>query len=195
MKTIKLTAMAIALMTLFSCNMQTECPCPEDPKPPKNLITYEKALKDLGNYKTAHPGVNGEQYALRVWVSLEDLENYIAYAKAEGKKNEINVNGFDFIFTQYKEGKPDMPNLNNEDYELNFMYAPTYLDGTSNVAFDPMNSKPGDPAKLSELLAGNEPKDSANIQAKSADDNGNGDKPSGPSGIANQASSCPTVCP
>ncbi len=193
MKTIKLSAMAILLMALFSCNVQTECPPVEPPKPPKNLITYEKALKDLGNYKTAHPGVNGEQYALRVWVSLEDLENYIAYAKAEGKKNEINVNGFDFIFTQYKEGKPDMPNLNNEDYELNFMYAPTYKDGTSNIAFDPMNSKPGDPAKLSVLLAGGEPKDSANIQAKSAADNG--DKPSGPSGIANRSTSCPTVCP
>ena len=195
MKTQKLTTVFLTSLMLFSCNMQPDCHCDNEPSTPKNLITYEKALEQLGNYDKAHPGVRGNQYALRTWVSIEELENYIAYAKAEGKKNNIKVNGIDFIYTQYKDANPGMPNESNKDYELTFMYAPTYRDTVNkkNEAFDPMNSKPGDPAKLSERLAFKTSRNSNDTITKQTPPVNN--KPSGPSGIANQALSCPTVCP
>lgn len=195
MKTLRLTTLLLISLMLFSCNMQPDCHCDNEPSTPKNLITYEKAFEQLGNYDKAHPRVRGNQYALRTWVSIEELENYIAYAKAEGKKNNIKVNGIDFIYTQYKEAKAGLPNESNKDYELTFMYAPTYRDTVNdkNEAFDPMNSKPGDPAKLRERLKFKNPKaskDSANEQTTPANS-----RPSGPSGIANNVQTCPTVCP
>ena len=197
MKIIKLILPVLVVSTFVSCTMQSDCPKPEPPQPPKNLISYEKALEQLGNYNIAHPEVRGNEYALRTWVSIEDLENYIAYVKAEGEKNKIKVNGIDFIYTQYKEGKPNMPNESNKDYELTFMYAPTYRDtvNNKNEAFDPMNSKPGEPANLSELLKTSDtPKDNENkadsLSAPLKDDK----KPSGPSGIGNNANSCPNMC-
>ena len=184
MKTIKLSAIAVAFLTIFSCSHEMECPKPEPPTQPKSMITLDEARKQLGNYNTAHPGVRGEQFALRTWVSIEDLENYIAYMKEESKKKGIVVNGIDFIYTQTKEGNPGMANQNNADYELTFMYAPTFKQGTSNVAFDPMSSTQGNPALLKDLLA---PQDST--QNKTESTNG------GPSGIANHYGACPTICP
>ncbi len=195
MKTLKLTTILLTFLTLFACNMQPDCHCDNEPSTPRNLITYEKAIEQLGNYDKAHPGVKGNQFALRTWVSIEELENYIAYAKAEGKKNNIKVNGIDFIYTQYKDAKAGMPNESNKDYELTFMYAPTYRDtmNNKNEAFDPMNSKPGNPAKLSERLKFKHPKESKDSATKQTI-NVNG-RPSGPSGIANMANTCPTMCP
>lgn len=200
MKMIKFLSVVLVVSAFFSCNMQTECPKPEPPKPPQNLITYEKALDQLVNFNIAHPGVRGDQYAVRTWVSIEDLENYIAYAKAEGLKNKIEVNGIDFIYTQYKKGQPNMANEYNKDYELTFMYAPTYRDSASNKneAFDPMNSKPGQPAKLSELLKNSSPKGDENTKSDSLNTDSNPENrpngPSGSSGIANSVNTCPNIC-
>lgn len=194
MKIIKLLVPVLMVSALISCSYQAESTQP-DVNPPKTLISYEKAFEQLDNYRNAHPGVNGDQYALRTWISIEDLENYIAYAKAEGKKNNISVNGIDFIFTQYKEGKPNMPNESNKDYELTFMYAPTYRDtvNNKNEAFDPMNSKPNEPRKLSVVFAEPELTDSTAVASKSEASSDSSNK--GPSGIANNSQSCPNICP
>lgn len=191
MKTIKFLTTVFVVSALFSCDVkQTEPPTPPPPPTaPKTLISLEEARVQLQNYNTAHPGVRGEQYALRTWISIEDLEQYIAYVKSESKNKNIQINGIDFIYTQYKEAKPGMSNAGNADYELTFMYAPTYKDGSSNVAFDPVNSEDGKPAKLSELLANRTNNKDADSDTDSTSQKG------GPSGIANNAASCPTVCP
>lgn len=157
---------------------------------PTNLISVEDAKKQLNNYKVAHPGVNADQYALRTWISIEELEQYIAYVKEESAKKDIVVTGIDFIHTQKKEGRPGMQNRGNVDYEITLMYAPTYMDSSThkNTTFDPMNSTTGNPMKLSVLL--NEKSDTDSLKTK------NDDKPSSskPSGIGNNIASCPNVC-
>ena len=173
------------IMGLFSCSQEMECPKPDPPTQPKNLISLEDAKNQLNLYDVAHPGVKGDQFALRTWISLEELENYIAYVKAESLKNGIKVNGIDFMYSQTKEGKPGMPNANNEDYELTFMIAPTVKEGTSNMAFDPLSSEKGKPAFLKDILA---PQDSTNAKMMSNATGG------GPSGIANHFGACPTIC-
>ena len=42
---------------------------------PKGLITIEEAKAQLKKYQDAHPGENADQYALRTWISIEELEN------------------------------------------------------------------------------------------------------------------------
>ncbi len=201
MTTIKFLISAVIVTAFISCHHQTETnpSDPHDPTPPKNLITYEKAFEQLDNYRVAHPEVQGDQYALRTWVSIDELEKYIDYVRSEGKKNNITVNGIEFIHTQYNSAKPNMPNASNMDYDLTLMYAPTYKDKTTNKneAFDPMNSEVGKPKKLSEVFAMKMVSDSLDIQAKS-DTLSNIDqtnKPSGSSGIANTLHTCPNICP
>lgn len=158
---------------------------------PTNLISVEDAKKQLNNYKVAHPGVNSDQYALRTWISIDELEQYIAYVKEESSKKNIEVTGIDFIYTQKKEGRPGMANKGNEDYELTLMYAPTYMDPATNknTTFDPMNSADGKPMKLSQLL--NEPTTTDSLNSA----NGDTSKRDKGSGIGNNIFSCPNVCP
>lgn len=155
-----------------------------DSKEPTNLISIGEAKEQLEKFQKAHPGYEGDEYALRCWISLADLENYLNYVKEESKKKNIDVNGLEFIFTQYKAGEPNRANLGNNDYELTFMYAPTCQEGTKNVAFDPLRSKEGEPAKLSDLLGTNSQK---SPEESRLDD----DKKSG---IANRVNSCPPGC-
>lgn len=153
-------------------------------KEPANLITIKEAKDQLEKFQKAHPGYEGNEYALHTWISIADLENYIEYIKQESKGKNIEVNGIEFIFTQYKAGAPNLPNLGNNDYELTFMYAPTCKEGTKNVAFDPLRSKDGEPAKLSDLLG-------SNPQTTEA---GKGPDDESKSGIANRVNCCPNMC-
>lgn len=195
MKTSKLMLTVALALLMYSCEQQSqksvkhqveseEVPNERVPKP-DNLMTIEAAKKQLKNFQDAHPGVNGDEYALRSWIALEDLEKYIAYVRQEASEKGIEVNGIEFIYTQTKAAKPYLPNLSNSDYGLNFMYAPTYLDGSMNVAFDPVNSKQGEPATLKELL---KDKNAANDEGKTPEQLSN------PSGIGNYINSCPEIC-
>lgn len=156
---------------------------------PNVLISLQSAKNQLGKYQNAHPGVNGDEYALRTWISLQDLEQYIAFVKEISKDKNITVNGIDIIYTQKIAGAPGLPNPNNSQYGLTLMMAPTYKDGTHNTAFDPVASKYGEPAKLSDLLA------NAGEFAKEEESRPSTPSPGTPSGIANSFNSCPSVCP
>lgn len=156
---------------------------------PNVLISLQSAKNQLGKYQNAHPGVNGDEYALRTWISLQDLEKYIAFVKEVSKDKNITVNGIDIIYTQKIAGAPGLPNPNNSQYGLTLMMAPTYKDGTHNTAFDPVASKYGKPAKLSDLLA------NAGEFANEEESRSSTPSPGTPSGIANSFNSCPSVCP
>lgn len=195
MKSTYLLLSASLMLSVFSCDKAVQqeesdkkevvSTSTEEMLLPRNLISVEAAKEQLKYFQDAHPGVNGDEYALRSWISLEDLENYIAYARKQALEKDIAINGIEFIYTQYKEAAPNLPNHSNKDYGLTFMYAPTYLDGNSNVAFDPLNSKKGEPVKIEELL---NHKDEADDQV---------DKPNQiakPSGIGNYMNSCPEIC-
>lgn len=200
MKYFKILMMALLTTLLFNCNSAGSNPSSnENSAPlslaesakissePANLISLDDARKQLNYYKAAHPGVNGDEYALRTWLSIEQLENYIAFVKEESKKKNITVNGIEFIFTQHKEGKPFAANLNNAEYELTFMYAPTYEGQQKHIAFDPLRSEDGKPADLSELLSQQE---SGESNTEDKDGKPSSDK----SGIANLVNPCPTLC-
>lgn len=205
MKTINFLTCMVLILTILSCSKSTETTeategtnslqaeskmSTESVGEPKNLITVEAAKEQLNNYNAAHPGVNADQYALRTWISLEELEQYIAYVKEVSEKKNIKVTGIDFIHTQKKKAKPGLDNKGNLAYELTLMYAPTYRDSATgkNTTFDPMNSTDNNPMKLSELL-GESVLDSTENKSGNENEN-NGNK----SGIGNNIFSCPNVC-
>jgi hypothetical protein len=189
------------LAFLMSCNAPTEgsnestkesapmnrVASDESTNLPRNLITVQKAQEQLNNYQSAHPGVSGSQFALRTWISIEELERYIAYVKQESSNKNITVTGIDFIHTQKKSAAPGLSNQGNADYELTLMYAPTYFNGINQVPFDPMNSTTNNPMNLSVLLGSSTPSDSK--------EDGKGKPTPTASGIGNNISSCPNVCP
>lgn len=145
---------------------------------PSQLISLKEAKSQLDNFKKAHPGVVGDQFALRGWISIQDLEKYIEFVKKESLKNGIEVNGIDFMFTQHKDAAPGLKNPNNSEYELSLMYAPTVKQGSSNVAFDPLHSKKNEPALLKDLLNSESSTENAIDQT----------------GIGNRINCCPNMC-
>lgn len=195
MKSTYLLLSASLMLSVFSCDKAVQqeesdkkevvSTSTEEMLLPRNLISVEAAKEQLKYFQDAHPGVNGDEYALRSWISLEDLENYIAYARKQAQEKDIAINGIEFIFSQYKAAEPNLPNLSNKDYGLTFMYAPTYHDGNRNVGFDPLLSQKGKLVKIEELL-------SRKIDA--VDEIDTAEKSPKPSGIGNYINSCPEIC-
>lgn len=188
MKILKISSLFLILILLSACSKenrteQNESKSKVESKEPTNLISLNTAKEQLDNYNNAHPLEVGSEYALRTWISIEELKTYIAYVEKESEKKGIEVSGIDFIHTQYKEAKPGSPNPNNEVYDLTLMLAPTYAKENANVAFDPIYSEKGKPKDLKDLFE--------EIQTDSI--NGN-ETPSGGSSIANNLSTCPNKC-
>lgn len=151
---------------------------------PGNLISLEKAKEQLDFYNASHPQEVGAQYALRTWISIDELKTYIAYIEQSSKDKGIAVSGIDIIHTQYKKSNPGSPNANNSVYDKTLMLAPTYKNGTKNVAFDPIYSQQGKPKDLKILL------EEIKNDTISVKDGGIPMK----SSIANGMSSCPNNC-
>lgn len=153
---------------------------------PGNLITLEDAKEQIENYNTAHPEEVGENYAMRTWISIEELKAYIQYIEKESKDKGIEVSGIDFIHTQHNKAKPGSKNPLNEIYNLTLMLAPTFSEGNAHVAFDPIYSEEGMPKKLEDLLD--------EVLFNIIED-GSQDKPEPrPSSIGNNLNSCPSFC-
>lgn len=155
-------------------------------KAPRHLITIKEAKKQLNNFKKAHPGYNGEEYALRSWISIQELEKYLAYVKEVSADKNLKITGIEFIYSQYQEGKPNMPNHSNEDYGLTLMFAPTIVSEGKNVGIDVLNSKVDEPLKLSDVFSDNKEENPA--------ENPNLPDENKLSGVANQINSCPNMC-
>lgn len=151
---------------------------------PANLISLEKAKEQLDFYNGAHPQEVGSEYALRTWISIEDLKAYIVYIEKVSEDKGIKVSGIDIIHTQYKEVLSGTPNPDNSTYEKTLMLAPTYKKGQSNIAFDPLYSENGEPMDLKTLLQ----------QVNNEELDKKGTQP-GASSIANGMTSCPNNCP
>jgi hypothetical protein len=151
-------------------------------KPPTNLISIPEAKTDIDNFNKTHFEEVGKEYAMRTWISLEQLKSYIAYIESESNKKNIPVSGIDFIYSQYESAEPGSRNIDNKRYKLTLMMAPTYEDSGKNIAFDPIYSTDGTPKDLSELLSNPPRVDTAG---------GNG---APPSSIGNRMNTCPSVC-
>lgn len=149
---------------------------------PKNLITIAEAKEKIENFNKSHPDELGEEYAMRTWISLEELKAYIQFIESESAKKDIPVSGIDFIYSQYESAEPGSKNPDNKNYKLTLMMAPTYEDSGKNIAFDPIYSTDGIPKDLSELLSVPPPVDTAG---------GNGPPPSS---IGNRMNTCPSFC-
>lgn len=154
---------------------------------PGDLITLEKAKEQIDNYNAAHPEEVGEDYALRTWISIEELKAYIQYIEAQSKEKGIEVSGIDFIHTQHKKAEPGSANPKNEVYDLTLMMAPTYKDGVIQTAFDPIYSEQGKPKSLKSLLD----EMTINTGPEAANKTENSAKPSS---MANNLSTCPSIC-
>lgn len=195
MKTQKLAVTFLILLMIIGCTKEnpkeknpekskTSLSNEETMMAPGNLISLEKAKEQLDNYNEAHPLEVGSEYAVRTWISIEELKSYIAYIEKESAEKGIELSGIDFIHTQYKKAKPGSPNPNNADYDKTLMLAPTYAKGNSNVAFDPIYSENGNPKDLKILLD----------EIKTDSMNGKGAPSPGGSSIANSLNTCPNTC-
>lgn len=151
---------------------------------PENLISLEKAKEQLDNYNAAHPEEVGKEFALRTWISIEDIKAYIQYVEESSAEKGIEVTGIDIIHTQYKKAAPGAPNPNNETNNKTLMLAPTYNNGTSHIAFDPIYSEQGKPKDLKVLLS--ELTSNTGAEEKAGD----GKR----SSVANVLSTCPNQC-
>lgn len=213
MKTFFMILLMIFSMNLISCNQKQEAKTVDTSeesqtsrrvddssiRQPQHLISLEKVKEQIDKYKNAHPGVTGNEYALRTWISIEELESYIAYVKQEAKNKNILVNGIDFIHAQSKSASPNLPNAGNKDYDLTLLLAPTFKDGSKNIAFDPKYSKDGSPYPLSQLLnnLGNEEVMrgfSDQILTESDVNSTTTNKPVHASSVDNRFNSCPNNC-
>jgi hypothetical protein len=76
---------------------------------PKQLITKEFAKLLNENYnKTRLPLINEaikKEDANAIWFSIDVLENYIKYIKAEATKQKFQIDGIRFHFGAYPEDK------------------------------------------------------------------------------------------
>lgn len=94
---------------------------------PKGLISPTEAKelnqqfiktrsKDLNRIVKKESGNPKKEDAVSSWFSLEELENYISYAKEEGAKKGISVNGLRVYFGAYsnndkKQDKKDLSTM------------------------------------------------------------------------------------
>jgi len=150
---------------------------------PENLIAISEAKEKIENFNKAHPDELGEEYAMRTWISLEELKAYIQFIESESAKKNIPVSGIDFIYSQQDKAEPGSKNPGNKNYKLTLMMAPTYSDGNGNIAFDPIYSTNKNPKKLKDLLDKIPEADSLERE-----------KGAPPSSIANRLNTCPSVC-
>ncbi|TWI00638.1 hypothetical protein IQ05_01295 [Flavobacterium tiangeerense] len=81
----------------------------QKPIKPKQLITKEFAKLLNENYnKTRYPLIKEaikKEDANAIWFSIVELENYIAYIKAEAKRQKGEIDGIRFHFGAYPEDK------------------------------------------------------------------------------------------
>lgn len=146
------------------------------------LLDLNEVKGKIENYKSAHPGVAGDEYALHSWISIEHLKNYIEYVENLSKIKGINISGIDFVHVQNNNAAPGMSNPLNQDYDLTLMMVPTYKDSTNkNVAFDPLNSTTGNPKHLKEMLDSLSHVDKRSLLPKQT-------------AVGNSITSCPNNC-
>lgn len=195
MKTRQIISFLLISFIVVCCSKETEKenPVPEnilkqEEAKPGNLISLEKAKEHIENYKYAHPEEVGNQYAVRTWISIQELKEYIRYIEQESKAKDIEVSGIDFIHAQYKKAEPGSANPNNEVYDLTLMMAPTYREGNTQKAFDPLYSEQRKPKSLQSLFD----EITINTGPSEKDKTGNGSMK--PSSIGNNLNTCPTVC-
>ncbi len=193
MKRIRLISFILISLIFVCCSKETEKKEIEEVSSKQqqgktaNLITLEEAKEQINNYNTAHPEEAGDQYALRTWISIEELKAYIQYVEEDSKEKGIEVSGIDFIHAQHKKAEPGSKNPKNEVYDLTLMLAPTYNNGTTQVAFDPIYSEQGKPKSLESLF------DEMTINTGPEEANRT-ESAAKPSSIGNNLNTCPSFC-
>lgn len=101
MKKMNLLSRVALLLTVFFTSCETAVKYGE----PKQLISLEQANDLHLRYKNERSNIlfqalNFED-ANAVWFSVEELENYIHYAKEKGNEQNINIDGIRFYLGVY----------------------------------------------------------------------------------------------
>ena len=115
-------------------------------KKPKNLISYKDFKKGIENYKKDIPSNNSNQ-TKSLWLSLDDLKEYLVFIEENAKIKDISVSGIRFHLTS------DTGN----NGKINMAVCPTFEhinedNETKQISFDPIYSEIGIPKKISSLL-------------------------------------------
>jgi hypothetical protein len=103
----KFNLLATIMLSLF---LLSSCCAIKNTSRPKDTITREVAKEYNARYNELRwqliknsPSMNGREDANAIWYSIEVLENYINYAKAEAKKNNYAISGIRFYMGVYPE--------------------------------------------------------------------------------------------
>ena len=132
---------------------------PNDSKP-SQVITYEEMAdmmeafengpkKELNKY--LKKVTNGKDSVSTVynWYKLEDLKQYIAYIERISKEKNIPVTGFRIYPSTYPKNYKEKALRNLQTL---FFTPTTTVNGKDDVAFEPLYSKNGEPAEITQFL-------------------------------------------
>lgn len=153
---------------------------PNDDKP-SQIITYEEMAammeafemgpkKELNNY--LKKVTNGKDSVSTVynWYKLDDLKQYIAYIERISKEKNIKVTGFRIYPSTYPN---DYKEKELRNLQTLFFVPTTKVNGNDDVAFEPLYSKIGEPAEITQFLEKvrtKKPRKTNLISEKSQDD-------------------------
>jgi hypothetical protein len=115
-------------------------------KKPKNLISYKELKKGIENYKKDIPSNNSNQ-TQSLWLSLDELKEYIAFVEENAKMKDISISGIRFHLTS------DSGN----NGKINMAVCPTFEhinedNEPKQISFEPLYSEKGIPKSLTSLL-------------------------------------------
>ena len=134
--------------------------CYANDSKPSQVITYEEMAdmmeafengpkKELNKY--LKKVTNGKDSVSTVynWYKLEDLKQYIAYIERISKEKNIPVTGFRIYPSTYPKNykEKELRNL-----QTLFFTPTTTVNGKDDVAFEPLYSKNGEPAEITQFL-------------------------------------------
>lgn len=160
--------MFTVLFAVISCKQTEKNPeiireksnCYPNDSKPSQVITYEEMAdmmeafengpkKELNKY--LKKVTNGKDSVSTVynWYKLEDLKQYIAYIERISKEKNIPVTGFRIYPSTYPK---DYKEKELRNLQTLFFTPTTTIDGNDDVAFEPLYSKNGEPAEITQFL-------------------------------------------
>lgn len=162
MKTLNLLFKSLFLLTIIisisSCTKKTEEKNTDTFRTiydgrPEQSISYKEMAVMITQYKATRANVLknalGFEDTHTNWVQIDSLKKYLAYVEKLSNDNNIKITGINIISGAY----PNQPIYGKEKNYQTLILNPTTIKGDNpRTSFDPLNSKNGNPAFVSDLL-------------------------------------------
>ena len=147
----------IIFISFTSCKPKTSNSVDEtiivDDSRPEQSISYKEMAVMLAQYKATREPIlkNGLGFedTHTNWVQIDSLKKYLAYVEKLSHDSGVEITGINILSAAY----PNNSTFGDEkNYQTLILNPTTTKDGNPRVSFDPLYSKDGVPAYLSDLL-------------------------------------------